>query len=52
MTEDEVRANALARIPQGVAPLTLSELENHLAGAADLLRGSIDQVASRPTSSR
>lgn len=30
-------------IPQTAEPLTLSELENHLAAAADLLRGAIDQ---------
>ena len=44
MTEDEARAAALALIPQGVEPLTLSELEQYLAAAADLLRGSIDQA--------
>jgi len=41
VTEDEARAVALAMIPGGSAPLTLSELENHLGAAADLLRGSI-----------
>ena len=41
VTEDESRAVALAMIPGGSAPLTLSELENHLGAAADLLRGSI-----------
>ncbi len=40
MTEDEVRAHALALIPQAAAPLTLGELEQYLAKAADLLRGS------------
>lgn len=44
MTEDEARAAALALMPQGVEPLTLSELEQYLAAAADLLRGSIDQA--------
>jgi type I restriction-modification system DNA methylase subunit len=44
VTEDEARAVALAMIPSGSAPLTLSELENHLGAAADLLRGSIDQA--------
>lgn len=44
MTEDEARAHALAMIPQAVTPLTLAELENHLAKAADLLRGAIDQA--------
>ncbi|MEC5181243.1 type I restriction-modification system subunit M [Arthrobacter sp. CG_A4] len=44
MTEDEARAAALAMIPSTADPLTLSMLENHLAAAADLLRGSIDQA--------
>lgn len=44
MTEDEARAASLALVPQGVEPLTLSELEQYLAAAADLLRGSIDQA--------
>ncbi|MGY1632947.1 N-6 DNA methylase [Geodermatophilus sp. SYSU D01186] len=43
MTEEEARSLALASIPQVGAPLTLSELESHLAAAADLLRGAIDQ---------
>lgn len=43
MTEEEARAAALAMMPQG-DPLTLSELEQYLAAAADLLRGSIDQA--------
>lgn len=34
---------ARSLIPMG-PPLSLAELENHLAGAADLLRGSIDQA--------
>src|SRR5436309_15497261 len=42
--EEDARARALALIPQVAAPLTLSELQNHLAKAADLLRGSIDQA--------
>src|SRR3954447_11935917 len=33
----------MALIPKVDAPLTLSDLENHLAAAADLLRGAIDQ---------
>ena len=44
MTQDEARAAALAMIPAAAEPLTLSALENHLAAAADLLRGSIDQA--------
>lgn len=44
LTEDEARAAALAMIPAAAVPLTLSALENHLAAAADLLRGSIDQA--------
>lgn len=43
VTEEEVRALALAKIPHVAAPLSLSELESHLASAADLLRGAIDQ---------
>src|SRR5436309_13726329 len=42
--EEDARARALALIPQAAAPLTLSELQNHLAKAADLLRGAIDQA--------
>lgn len=44
MTDDEARSAALALIPNGSAPLTLAELENHLAEAANLLRGAIDQA--------
>lgn len=44
MTEEEARSAAEAMIPVGDGPLTLSALENHLAAAADLLRGSIDQA--------
>lgn len=44
MTEDEATAAALALIPAIAQPLTLSELEQHLAKAADLLRGAIDQA--------
>ncbi|MDQ4489817.1 class I SAM-dependent DNA methyltransferase [Sinomonas sp. ASV486] len=43
MTEDEARAYAGSFL-LGVQPLSLSELENYLAKAADLLRGSIDQA--------
>lgn len=35
---------ALSMIPTASKPLTLSELEQYLAAAADLLRGSIDQA--------
>ncbi|MEV4814911.1 type I restriction-modification system subunit M [Micromonospora tulbaghiae] len=44
MTEDEVRAQARLLIPYNPQPLTLAELESHLAKAADLLRGAIDQA--------
>lgn len=44
MTDDEARAAAWAMIPAAAEPLTLSALESHLAAAADLLRGSIDQA--------
>jgi len=44
MTEDEARVAAVVAAPGQVAPLTLSELEQYLAAAADLLRGSIDQA--------
>lgn len=45
MTEDEARAAARALPPHGGSdPLTLAELEQYLAAAADLLRGSIDQA--------
>jgi type I restriction enzyme M protein len=44
VTEDEARAEALSFISATAEPLTLSELENHLAKAADLLRGAIDQA--------
>ena len=44
MSEDEARALALALIPQSSRPMSLSELENYLAAAADLLRGSVDQA--------
>lgn len=45
MTEDEARAAARALRPHGGSgPLTLAELEQYLAAAADLLRGSIDQA--------
>ena len=43
MTEEE-GALALALIPAAHEPLMLSELEQYLAAAADLLRGSIDQA--------
>ena len=44
MTEEEVRVIALSMIPASAGPLSLSELEQYLAAAADLLRGSIDQA--------
>lgn len=44
MTEEEACAQALALIPSGTGPITLSELEQHMAKAADLLRGAIDQA--------
>ncbi|MEE2032972.1 type I restriction-modification system subunit M [Rhodococcus chondri] len=44
MTEVEARTLALSLIPTSTEPLTLSELENYLAAAADLLRGAIDQA--------
>lgn len=44
MTEDEARAIALAMVPRSSGPVSLSELENYLARAADLLRGAIDQA--------
>lgn len=44
MTEEEVRVIALSMIPAASRPLSLSELEQYLASAADLLRGSIDQA--------
>jgi hypothetical protein len=44
MTEDEARAAALALLPHSDKALTLAELEQYLAAAADLLRGSIDQA--------
>jgi type I restriction enzyme M protein len=44
VTDDEVRAAALAAAPALTTPITLPELESHLARAADLLRGSIDQA--------
>ena len=47
MTKEE-GALALALIPAAHEPLTLSELEQYLAAAADLLRGSIDQADFKP----
>lgn len=44
MTEEAARAIALSMVPSMGRSLTLSELENYLAAAADLLRGSIDQA--------
>lgn len=44
MTEEEARAVTLPLGPGSVARMSLGELENHLARAADLLRGSIDQA--------
>lgn len=43
MTEVEARQYALGLV-QAPRAMTLSELENYLAAAADLLRGSIDQA--------
>jgi len=44
VTEDKARAIALSLIPRNAEPVSLSELENYLAKAADLLRGAIDQA--------
>ena len=44
MTEDEARAQASALIPMSSEPVTLGELEQYLAKAADLIRGAIDQA--------
>jgi len=44
MTEGEARAAAYALMADIGDPLSLAELEQHLAKAADLLRGSIDQA--------
>lgn len=45
LTEEEARVVAMTMVPvAGERSMTLSELENHLAAAADLLRGSIDQA--------
>ena len=45
MTEDEARKAALSLLPKGSSqPLTLAEIEQYLAAAADLLRGTIDQA--------
>lgn len=44
MTEDEARAIALSLIPRNASPVALSDLENYLAEAANLLRGAIDQA--------
>ena len=44
VTDEEAKTMALATIPACPQPLTLSDLENHLAKAADLLRGAIDQA--------
>lgn len=44
MTGEEARQIALSMIPGSGKPLTLSDLENYLAAAADLLRGAIDQA--------
>ncbi len=44
VTDEEAKAMALAMVPACPQPLTLSDLENHLAKAADLLRGAIDQA--------
>ena len=44
MTDGGVRETASALFPVPLVSMTLSELENHLAKAADMLRGSIDQA--------
>lgn len=44
VTEEEARAQALALIPAVSQTVTLSDLEQYLAKAADLLRGAIDQA--------
>ncbi len=44
MSENEVRAQALRHVPLCEEPLSLAQLESHLARAADLLRGAIDQA--------
>src|SRR5215472_11418876 len=44
MTQDMVRATTPPLFPAVAVPLTLSELESHLAKAADLLRGTVDQA--------
>ena len=44
MNDEEARAIARSLIPANRAKLSLSELENYLAEAANLLRGSIDQA--------
>ena len=44
MNHEEARVLASKLIPSNVSPVTLSSLENYLADAANLLRGSIDQA--------
>src|SRR5215471_7435761 len=44
VTKDEVRTRALRLAPLWDEPLTLPQLQSHLARAADLLRGAIDQA--------
>ena len=44
VTEDEARNLALVLIPLSDEPMTLAQLESHLAKAADQLRGAIDQA--------
>lgn len=44
MNQEETRALALRLIPSNSESITQSALENYLAAAADLLRGSIDQA--------
>src|ERR1700727_459633 len=44
MTDDGAREAAPTLFPLPTVSMTLSELESHLAKAADLLRGSIDQA--------
>ena len=44
MTDAGVRETVPTLFPVPSASMTLSELESHLAKAADLLRGAIDQA--------
>jgi type I restriction-modification system DNA methylase subunit len=42
--EKEVQGGLRQLTPAGIEPITLPDLESHLAGAADLLRGAVDQA--------